>query len=111
MIEQWLEIGSRNTWIGSAVDPPFDRFSFCACASVADLAFRLGETWVEGQAFYLDDVCFINQDRGGHEWLVIRKGVSFESLSGWAYKQGDKLEDFLDRIHKASVEQLLNLTY
>src|SRR5438270_10908797 len=83
-LETWYGLGLQNPWIREASDPPFDYDSFAPVASVAELEERLlrGGCWAVGVAFYLDDICFINQSEGGDEWLVIKQDTAFESFSG-----------------------------
>ena len=67
---RWLEIGLRNPWIREACDPPFTRKSFHRCATREELRERIWHgNWCLGQAFYLGDLCFIQQVDGGDEWL------------------------------------------
>ena len=81
-VKTWLEIGNGYEWIQKAEDPPFNALSFCPCTDLVDLAdqiFRGG--WCLGQAFFLDNICFINQIDGGDEWLTIKDGTPFESIT------------------------------
>ena len=51
-------------------------------ADAADLKGYLEHgNWCLGSAFYLGDVCFIEQVAGAGEWLVIKQNVAFESAS------------------------------
>ena len=78
----WLDIGSRNTWISEAYDPPFGARSFVSCYNATELLFWLMHgNWGIGNAFILGNLCFINQVNGGDEWLVIKDDYSFESFT------------------------------
>ena len=82
LIEQWLEIGRSNIWIREAVDPPFTRDSLYKCETIAELMERLKHgNWCLGQGFYYQDLCLINQVEAGDEWLTIRHGIDFESIT------------------------------
>jgi hypothetical protein len=43
MIEEWLEIGNKNTWIKRAYDPPFNRESFYECKTADELVDKFQE--------------------------------------------------------------------
>ena len=114
-IKVWLAIGRTNPWIRAAVDPVFDEKSFHECKEVHELIekFRHGN-WCLGQAFYLHNICFMNQVNGGDEWLVIRGGIDFESWSCEQVLRKHGEEYFLDRLARmycASDDQLMNLEY
>lgn len=114
-IKIWLEIGKQNQWISNASDPPFDENSFYECKIIDELIdnFRHGN-WCLGQAFYYKDLCFINQVNGGDEWLTIRRDIPFDSISCGYIIEHDGEEEFrklIDRIMKATDEQLRNLEY
>ncbi|MFE6729103.1 hypothetical protein [Streptomyces californicus] len=80
--EQWFKIGIENPWISSADDPAFTRNSFVGCFSVEELEQNIGHgNWAIGTAFYYRDLRFINQVEGGDEWLTIRHGIAFESMT------------------------------
>ncbi len=80
--EQWYQLGVENPWITEANDPPFTRDSFIGCFSIEELEGQLGfGNWTIGTAFYYHDLCFINQVDGGDEWLTIRHGIAFESIT------------------------------
>ena len=81
-LSRWLELGRANRWITRAVDPPFTETSFAECRTVDELLDRFEHgNWCLGQAFYLDDLCFIQQVDGGDEWLTIKQDLAFESIS------------------------------
>ncbi len=81
-IRTWLRIGNENPWIAQAYDPPFTELSFQICADIRELTERiLHGNWCLGQAFALEDICFINQVNGGDEWLTIKGSTSFDSIT------------------------------
>jgi hypothetical protein len=70
-IENWIALGRANPWIRRAWDPPLTRRSFTRCADDAVPEARLEHgNWCLGSAFYLGDLCFIEQTDGAGEWLV-----------------------------------------
>jgi hypothetical protein len=110
----WLKIGRNNLWIKDACDPPFDERSFTACGSVDDLiAYFNHGNWSLGQAFYLGDICFIQQVGGGDEWLVIKQDCAFESFTA-RRMINDQFYSFhrvIEDIQIATLEQCRNLEY
>lgn len=114
LIHKWLEIGNQNTWISRAVDPPQTEKSFTECHTVQELWDKLNHgDWGLGEAFFLGDLCFMNQVDGGYgEWLVIRNKVAFESISfnpertpiAW-------WEKFIEAVRMAPESQLVTLEY
>ena len=63
-----LAVGKTNRWIRCAWDPRFTRRSFERCADADQLKARLAHgNWCLGQAFFLGDLCFIQQVNGD-EW-------------------------------------------
>mgnify|MGYP001074499509 CR=1 FL=1 len=112
LVAIWLRLGKSNPWIRRAWDPPFDASMFQACATRADLEERIRHgNWCLGQAFYLGDLCFIQQADGGDEWLTIRRDLAFESASLGRMLETDTFHAFLDSITAATDEQLRTLTY
>ncbi len=82
VLKMWLEIGLENPWISAEVDPPFDMTSFYPCLDEEELKQCFEKRcWVVGQAFYLGNLCFIQQRNGGDEWLTIKDNVVVDSLS------------------------------
>jgi hypothetical protein len=111
-IATWLAIGETNRWICRAVDPPFDRRSFNVCADAAELEARFVHgNWCLGSAFYLGNLCFIQQVDGGDEWLGIKENVAFESASCAAMIAAGTFRDFLSDVQGATLEQCATLTY
>jgi hypothetical protein len=64
-----------------------------------------------GQAFFLGDLCFIQQVGGGDEWLVIKENVAFESVSAGTMIEQGTFDDFLARIAAASLYACAKLIY
>ena len=116
-VQAWLKIGNQNQWIREAWDPPFDALSFCICKDIDDLAERILQgSWCLGQAYVLDDICFINQVNGGDEWFTIKGGTSFESITMQTFdesheKAGIRLRETIARIRAATEEQCKKLDY
>lgn len=82
LLSRWMRIGQKNPWIAEAYDPPFTVLSFEFCRDVRHITERLLQgNWCLGQAFALENICFINQIDGGDEWLTIKDGLSFESIT------------------------------
>ena len=117
LVEAWLKIGLRNDWIAEAYDPPFDVLSFTICKDVQELADKiLMGNWCLGQAFVLDNICFINQINGGDEWLTIKGKTSFESITMKTFDESQedaekRLKSTIARIQNATEEQCRNLDY
>jgi hypothetical protein len=108
----WLSLGRENRWIGQAWDPPFTRQSFSRCADAAELKARLEHgNWCLGSAFYLGELCFIEQTDGADKWLVIKANLAFESASCGAMIANGTFDDFLSRIQAATPEQCARLAY
>ena len=63
-----------------------------------------------GQPFYFQNLCFINQINAGDEWLVIRGGIAFESLTAGAMEY-EEFKDWLKCIFNASDEDLRKFEY
>jgi hypothetical protein len=111
-IATWLALGEQNRWIRRACDPPFTRRSFVACEDAAELKELLAHgNWCLGSAFYLGDLCFIEQRSGAGEWLVIKQNVPFESASCGDMIDARTFDAFLADIQAATVEQCAALTY
>jgi hypothetical protein len=111
-IATWLAVGRENLWIRRAADPLFTRCSFVVCADASELKARLAHgNWSMGQAFFLGNLCFIQQVGGGDEWLVIKETVAFESASCGHMIAIGTFDPFLARIQTASVERCKALDY
>jgi hypothetical protein len=111
-VATWLAVGEANRWISRAGDPPFTRAAFTRCADATELKARLAHgNWCLGSAFYLGDLCFIEQVGGGDEWLVIKQNVAFESASCGHMITTGTFDNFLSRIEAASLEACTALTY
>jgi hypothetical protein len=117
LIRSWIAIGRENPWISEADDPPFTELSFHLCQDIRELAEKLLHgNWCLGQAFALDDLCFINQIDGGDEWLTIRGATSFESITMQTFDEAReqaeaRLYETIDCIRRATDEQLRRLDY
>lgn len=110
--EQWYQLGVRNHWIREANDPPFTRNSFVGCFSVKELEDQLGfGNWSLGTAFYYRDLCFINQINGGDEWLTIRHGIAFESITIQSYIEDGEFASLIARLLIATKEQCQRMEY
>lgn len=113
-ISRWLTIGRTNPWIARAWDPPFDERSFAACDTSSELRDNLAQgNWSLGTAFYLlgTDLCLISQVNGGDEWLTIRHGFAFDSITfGPVIKRGE-FDAYLQRLLHATPEQCRSLTW
>jgi len=110
--EQWYQLGMENVWISSAEDPPFTRESFVGCYGIDELDEWIGHgNWSMGTAFYYRDLCFINQVEGGDEWLTIRHGIAFESMTLEPYIEEGRFERLIRRLLAASKAQCQALTY
>jgi len=110
--EAWYRIGRDNPWIREADDPPFTPDSFVGCYSIDELDEWIGHgNWSMGTAFYYRDLCFINQVEGGDEWLTIRHGIAFESMTLEPYIEEGRFERLARRLLTATKEQCQALTY
>jgi hypothetical protein len=111
IIQKWVSIGKENPWIRTAYDPAFDASQVHEKKSIQELYdhFQHGN-WCIGDAPYYQNICFINQVDGGCEYMVIRDDISFESLSADRYSL-EKLTTFIERVQKATPEQLRKLKY
>lgn len=110
--ETWYQIGQDNPWIKTAIDPPFTRDSFVGCYSAEELAEQIGHgNWAIGTAFYYRDLCFINQVEGGDEWLTIRHGIAFESMTLSPSIEDGSFASLVQRLLAATREQCQRLEY
>lgn len=111
-LDTWLKIGFKNAWIREASDPPFTRECFAPASTVEELEELIrGNNWAVGVAFYLDDVCLINQSEGGSEFLVIKRDVAFESFSTSPMIKMGEFSDQIRAIQRATPEQCRRLQY
>jgi hypothetical protein len=120
-VEKWLSIAQQSVWIrqrGSknpedicAFEPRLNEQDFFQCGSIPELYNLLTQgNWILGQPFYYRDLCFINQINAGDEWLVIRDGLAFESLTAGAMKY-EEFRDWIECVFNATEEQLRRLEY
>jgi Domain of unknown function (DUF3846) len=108
----WFMLGRDNPWIREAYDPPFRIDSFVGCFSIEELEEKIGHgNWSLGSAFYYQDLCFINQVNGGDEWLTIRHGIAFESITFSSIIERGEFASFIRRLLAASKEQCQDLRY
>ena len=85
---------------------------FEACSSIESLKERLSVgNWCLGQAFYWQDLCFINQVNGGDEWLVIKGDLAFDSVTVEFMIPSGRFDEFIRRVMAATREQLKNLEF
>lgn len=71
-VMRWLQLGRAYPQIRQAADPPFTTQSFHECRTHGELIGRLKHGgWPVAQAFYVGDLCFIQQDMLGR-WLAIK---------------------------------------
>ena len=112
LIQIWLEVGKKNSWIKHSNDPPFTLNSFSECKSIEVLAEKFVHgNWCLGQAFYFKNLCFINQIDGGDEWLVIKDDLDFESCTMGAIIKDGEFETMTKRMLAASLEDCKRLDY
>jgi hypothetical protein len=71
-VMRWLQLGRAYPQIRQAADPPFTTQSFHECGTHGELIgkLKLGG-WPVAQAFYVGDLCFVQQDTLGR-WLAIK---------------------------------------
>lgn len=112
LIAEWLRIGKENPAIAAATDPPFTTDSFQECFTVEELEERItAASWGVGSAFFHLDLCFIQQVEGGDEWLTIRHGVAFESITALPLIERGEFASLVRRLLAASKEQCQKLKY
>ncbi|MFF6951812.1 hypothetical protein ACFZAD_24535 [Streptomyces iakyrus] len=112
LLEEWYRIGKNTLAIGTAVDPPFTMDSFTQADTIKDLAEQItAYTWSRGTAFYFGDLCFINQVDGGDEWLTIRHGVAFESMTLKPIIERGEFRDLIGRLLAATKDECVRLEY
>ena len=120
-VEIWLSIAQQNPWIrqrGSgdandicAFEPALTQQDFYECLSIEELYDLLTQgNWILGQPFYFQNLCFVNQINAGDEWLVIRDGIAFESLTAGAMEY-EEFKDWIECVFKATEEDLRRLDY
>lgn len=112
-ISSWLKIGRNNIWIKEAYNPPFTKDIFYECMTVDHLLDKLAKgNWSLGKAFYYKNLCFINQQDGGDEWLIIRDDIPFESINCGKIisKNRTKMKLLIKKYLSASDSQLKNWT-
>jgi len=71
-VMRWLQLGKAYPQVRQAADPPFGTQSFHECRTHGELIGKLKQGgWPVAQAFYVGDLCFIQQDVLGR-WLAIK---------------------------------------
>ena len=116
-LNEWLKIGLRNPWIRDSLlnYDPDDRFtikSFYECKDVEELKEKIKRgNWQLGCAFYLGDLCFINQINGGDEWLTIKQDKPFDSFTFERIIEDGEFEGYIARMQSATAEQCHKLEY
>jgi hypothetical protein len=114
-LSKWLDIGKKNFWIRQANDPPFNSQSFHECKDEDELLDKFDNgRWTLGQAFFLGEICFVQQVDGGDEWLAIKQDVDFDSISfGAIIKRGGREEAraLIQSIREATVERCRSHNY
>jgi hypothetical protein len=120
-VEKWISIAQQNPWIrmrGSgdandicAFEPALTQQDFYECLSIEELYDLLTQgNWILGQPFYFQNLCLVNQINAGDEWLVIRDGLAFESLTAGAMEY-EEFKDWIACVFIATEEQLHTLEY
>ena len=134
--EFWKEcykIGMQNDWMNGEIDRlngnPIvedDRLN-TGSVIVIETIERLRKFFVQGNqrlgasviyknlCFMNLNLCFMNQVNGGSEFLVIRNGkngvLNFESWSAKLMVERGELTELIERVLKATDDQLRNLEY
>lgn len=111
LIQVWVELGMRNTWISQAVDPPFVPEQIHVCDDLDELIGLLHHSnWTVGSGFAWSDLCFINQVNGGGEYRVMKRGDAFESLTANAMTE-PQLRDWVLGVHGSEGYQCRTWNY
>jgi len=111
-LDTWEKIGKQNLWIREAYDPPFAKNMLKKCDTVEQLQEKLFyRGWCLGQGFYYQNICFINQMDGGDEWLTIKDGYAFESISFAGFIKREIFSILIQRLLDASKEACIQLKY
>ncbi len=100
LLSIWEEIGSKNFWIRSSFDPAFSKSMLKECENIDELHFYLNQTgsWCLGQGFYFKDLCLINQQEAGDEWLIIKKDKVVNSVSFGVIIQNDQFYNVIEKL-------------
>lgn len=111
-LARWLAIGKADTWTSRAADPDLTTSSFIHCGTLSELADRIGEgNWGLGSAFYYHDLCLIQRQDSGDEWLAIRYGHPFETITTHGLIVRGVFGPFVRRLLAATEEQILTGSY
>ena len=112
LLEIWEGIGNKYEWIRNAFDPSFDKKCLVRCHSVEQLqAYFLHANWCIGQGFYFQNLCFINQQEGGDEWLAIKDDYDFESITFEPIINKGAFFAYIQDLLSASKEACLKFAY
>lgn len=112
LTREWLRIGKENAAIAAATDPPFTVDNFHECFTIEELEEKITQAaWGIGSAFFHLDLCFIQQVEGGDEWLTIRHGIAFESVTALPLIERGEFASLVRRLLAASKEQCERLEY
>jgi hypothetical protein len=124
----WLEVAEKFNWNREPTytnEPNISPDDFLGFDSAIEMAkYILRGNWNSAQGFYVkgSDTVWINQIMGGSEWMVIKQGTRFESISaelvaGATYENGYepvdpwKLASLIDGINRSTVEQCVAYEY
>lgn len=78
----WIEISRKTRGLRRSRESLFSPPSFEECGSDLELLTNLRQShWPPGQAFFEDNLCFINLDNERGEWLAIKEGTALETIS------------------------------
>ena len=106
-IRAFIEASKQNTWLKGEL-------SFWEVDDVEELIRDLKGCWTVGTAFIWKDFCFAEQCNCCGEYAVFKysngKAFQFESITV-PWMSTEKLRDFLNRISRATDEQLIRLEY
>jgi hypothetical protein len=120
LIKGWIEIAKEHSFIKDGeLSEPFGRTYFWECITIEELRTMLLKfDWCIGQAYFYKNLCFINRCAGDN-WLSIRDNIEFGNISfqniimGWNVMANsyNAYEQLIERMLKATPEQLKNLEY
>lgn len=112
LLKVWEHIGNNNDWIKEAYDPAFNKDMFYKCHSLEELEGRFKQgNWSLGQAFYFENLCFINQVDGGDEWLTIKDDYDFESFTFEHIIKRGTFSLYMQDLLSATKEECIQLMY
>jgi hypothetical protein len=98
-VMRWVQLGKAYPQVRQAADPAFGTQSFHECRTHGELIGKLKQGgWPVAQAFYVGDLCFIQQDVLGR-WLAIKGETVLGILP---------LVNIIEREGATAAEQLLS---